>query len=120
MQEAIRKVVGAAPVDTGKVKLELPPLIENGNAVPLAVSVDSPMTDGRSREGDPRVHREEPAAQRGELLPRAARRAARSVATRVRLADSQTVVAIARAERRLVLVRQRGRGRHARGLPRGG
>ena len=44
MQEAIRKVVGSARVSTGKVKLELPPLVENGNAVPLAVSVESPMT----------------------------------------------------------------------------
>ena len=45
MQEAIRKVVGSARVTPGKVKLELPPLIENGNAVPLTVSVESPMTE---------------------------------------------------------------------------
>src|SRR6266581_1653683 len=45
MQEAIRKVVGSARVNTGKLKLELPPLIENGNTVPLAVTVDSPMTE---------------------------------------------------------------------------
>ena len=38
MQEAIRKVVGSARVNPGKVKLELPPLIENGNAVPLTVT----------------------------------------------------------------------------------
>ena len=44
MQEAIRKVVGPARVGTGRVKLELPPLSENGNAVPLGVSVESPMT----------------------------------------------------------------------------
>src|SRR5262245_42958750 len=44
MKDAIRKVVGEAPVQKGKVKLELPPLVENGNAVPLTVSVDSPMT----------------------------------------------------------------------------
>src|SRR5688500_2720218 len=43
-QDAIRKVVGAARVNAGKVKLELPPLSENGHAVPLTVSVDSPMT----------------------------------------------------------------------------
>ena len=44
MQEAIRKVVGAAESTAGRVKLELPPLVENGNAVPLTVSVESPMT----------------------------------------------------------------------------
>src|SRR5438128_9158260 len=44
MQEAIRKVVGAARVNQGRVKLELPPLVENGNTVPLTVSAESPMT----------------------------------------------------------------------------
>jgi sulfur-oxidizing protein SoxY len=42
---AIGAVVGEAPVHQGKVKLEVPPLVENGNAVPLTVSVDSPMTE---------------------------------------------------------------------------
>src|SRR3984885_15137915 len=41
---AIRNVVGAAVVHTGKVKLEIPPLVENGNTVPMTVSVTSPMT----------------------------------------------------------------------------
>src|SRR2546427_12623651 len=45
MQEAIRKVVGSARVNPGKVKLDLPPLIENGNAVPLTGSVETPMTE---------------------------------------------------------------------------
>src|SRR3990170_1575818 len=45
MQEAIRKVVGPGRVSPGRVKLELPPLVENGNVVPLAVSVESPMTE---------------------------------------------------------------------------
>jgi sulfur-oxidizing protein SoxY len=44
MQELIRKVVGEAPLRTGKVRLDVPPLVENGNAVSLIVSVDSPMT----------------------------------------------------------------------------
>src|SRR5437762_14316116 len=45
MQEAIRQVVGGARVSPGKVKLDLPPLIEHGNAVPLTVTVESPMTE---------------------------------------------------------------------------
>src|SRR2546427_10405132 len=44
MEAALRKVVGSARVNTGRVTLELPPLSENGNAVPLAVRVESPMT----------------------------------------------------------------------------
>jgi sulfur-oxidizing protein SoxY len=93
MQEAIRKVVGAAAVRPGKVKLDLPPLIENGNAVPLTVSVASPMTDADHvrvvhvfTEKNP-----QPNVASFHLGPRAGRA---RVATRIRLADSQTVVAI--------------------------
>src|SRR6185295_6135234 len=45
LDEAIRKVVGGAQVRPGRVKLDLPPLIENGNSVPLTVTVDSAMTE---------------------------------------------------------------------------
>ena len=44
MQDAVRAVIGEAPVKKGKVKLDLPPLVENGNSVPCTVSVESPMT----------------------------------------------------------------------------
>ena len=37
-------MVGDAQVRPGKVKLDVPPLIDNGNAVPLTVTVESPMT----------------------------------------------------------------------------
>ncbi len=43
---AIRNVVGESPVHIGKVKLDIPPLVENGNTVPMTVSVASPMTAG--------------------------------------------------------------------------
>jgi sulfur-oxidizing protein SoxY len=41
----IGEIGGDEPVHRGKVKLEMPPLVENGNTVPLTVSVDSPMTE---------------------------------------------------------------------------
>jgi sulfur-oxidizing protein SoxY len=93
MQEAIRKVVGSAKVSPGKVKLELPPLIENGNAVPLAVNVESPMTEAQHVKT---VHvftekNPQPYVASFHLGPRAGRA---RVATRIRLADSQTVIAI--------------------------
>ena len=44
LQEAIGKVVGNAQVRKGRVKLDIPPLIDNGNAVPVTVEVESPMT----------------------------------------------------------------------------
>ena len=45
MAAAIHEVVGEAAVQQGKVKLDIPPLVENGNAVSLTVSVDSPMIE---------------------------------------------------------------------------
>src|SRR5712692_10380687 len=93
MQEAIRKVVGSARVNPGKVKLDLPPLIENGNAVPLTVTVDSPMTEANHVRA---IHvftekNPQPYVVSFHLGPRAGRA---KVATRVRLADSQSVVEI--------------------------
>lgn len=93
MQDAIGKVVGSARVNKGKVKLELPPLSENGNAVPLAVQVESPMTEADHVRA---IHvftekNPQPEVVSFHLGPRAGRA---SVATRIRLADTQTVVAI--------------------------
>lgn len=93
MQDAIRKVVGSARVGTGKVKLDLPPLVENGNAVPLTVSVESPMTQADHVRA---IHvftekNPQPGVVSFHLGPRAGRA---SVATRIRLADTQTVVAV--------------------------
>jgi sulfur-oxidizing protein SoxY len=93
MQEAIRKVVGAARVNTGKVKLDLPPLSENGNTVPLAISVESAMTQADHVRA---IHvftekNPQPDVVSFRFGPRAGRA---SVATRIRLADTQTVVAI--------------------------
>ncbi|MGH7419286.1 MAG: SoxY-related AACIE arm protein [Candidatus Rokuibacteriota bacterium] len=93
MQEAIRKVVGGARVTPGKVNLDLPPLIENGNAVPLTVTIDSPMTEAEHVRA---VHvftekNPQPNVVSFHLGPRAGRA---RMTTRVRLADSQNVVAI--------------------------
>jgi sulfur-oxidizing protein SoxY len=94
MQEAIGRVAGAAEVKPGRVKLEVPPLSENGNAVPLAVKVESPMT-GADHVRAIHVFTEknpQPEVVTFHLGPRAGRA---SVATRIRLADTQTVMAIA-------------------------
>ena len=44
LSTAIRNVVGEAPLKSGKIKIDIPPLVENGNTVPMTVSVASPMT----------------------------------------------------------------------------
>ena len=92
-QEAIRRVVGTANVNRGKVTLDLPALVDNGNAVSLAVRVDSPMTEAEHVKA---IHvftekNPQPDVATFHLGPRAGRA---SVATRIRLADTQTVIAI--------------------------
>src|SRR5262249_40050324 len=94
MQEAIRKIVGSTPVTKGRVKLELPPLSENGNAVPLTVGVESAMTQADHVKA---IHvfnekNPQPDVASFRLGPRAGRA---TVSTRIRLADTQTVTAIA-------------------------
>lgn len=94
LDEAVRKVVGNAPLRAGKVKLDLPPLIENGNSVPLTVSVDSPMTAADHVRA---IHvftekNPQPNVISAFLGPRAGR--ARLV-TRARIADTGTVTAVA-------------------------
>jgi sulfur-oxidizing protein SoxY len=95
MDEVIRNLVGEATIKRGKVTLELPPIVENGNVVPLTVSVDSPMSEANHvtaihifNEKNP-----QPYVATFNLGPRAGRA---GVSTRIRLADSQRVVAIAR------------------------
>ena len=92
-QEAIRKVVGAVRVNQGRVRLELPPLVENGNTVPLTVSVDSPMTPADHVKAIHVFAEKNPLPNVVSFFvgPRAGRA---HIATRVRLADTQTVVAI--------------------------
>jgi len=94
MAAAIREVVGEAVVKPGKVKLDVPPLVENGNTVPLNVAVESPMSAADHvkaiylfNEKNP-----QPNIANFHLGPRAG---VAKVATRIRLADSQKVIAIA-------------------------
>ncbi len=95
MAAAIRDVAGAAVVRTGKVKLDVPPLVENGNTVPMTVSVASPMTaEDHVRSIHVFVEKNpQPNVGNFVLGPRAGRA---QVSTRIRLADSQKVVAIAK------------------------
>jgi len=95
MDEAIRALVASAMVKPGRVKLELPPIVENGNTVPLTVTVDSPMSETDYVAG---IHifnekNPQPYVAAFDLGPRAGKAV---VSIRIRLADSQQVVAIAR------------------------
>jgi sulfur-oxidizing protein SoxY len=95
MTAAIRTIVGEAEVRTGKVKLEVPPLVENGNTVPMTVSVSNPMTAADHVVSIHVFNEKNPQPNMGNfyLGPHAGRA---QVSTRIRLADSQKIVAIAR------------------------
>ena len=94
LEEAIRKVTGGKAVKAGKVKLDIPPLVDNGNAVPITVSVESPMTAADHvtaitvlTEKNP-----QPYVLSAHLGPRAGRA---RVSVRGRIADTGNVIAIA-------------------------
>ncbi|WP_316398377.1 SoxY-related AACIE arm protein [Bradyrhizobium sp. 33ap4] len=95
LSAAIRSVIGEANVHTGKVKLDIPPLVENGNTVPMTVNVTSPMTAVEYVKSIHIFNEKNPQPNIGNfhLGPRAGRA---QVSTRIRLADSQKVTAIAR------------------------
>jgi sulfur-oxidizing protein SoxY len=94
MKEAIGKVIGTAKVTEGKVSLDIPPLVENGNVVPVSVSVDSPMTADNYVKSLHIFNEKNPLPDviSMSLGPRAGKAA---IATRIRLAGAQKVVAIA-------------------------
>ncbi len=94
MQDAVRAAIGEAQVQKGKVKLDLPPLVENGNSVPCTVTVDSPMTAADYVKA---IHifnekNPQPNVISVKLGPRAGKA---SFSTRIRLADTQNITAIA-------------------------
>jgi sulfur-oxidizing protein SoxY len=94
MEAAIKKVIGAAPLRKGKVVIDVPPLVENGNTVPLTVSVDSPMTVTDHVKA---IHvfnekNPQPNVVAVHLGPRAGRA---TLSTRIKLANAQKIVAVA-------------------------
>ena len=95
MTSAIRTVVGEATVRTGKVKLDVPPLVEDGNTVPMTVTVSNPMTPADHVVSIHVFNEKNPQPNMGNfyLGPHAGRA---QISSRIRLADSQKIVAIAK------------------------
>lgn len=93
--EMIQKFTGGKQATEGKVKLDLPEIAENGNTVPMTITVDSPMSeqsyvsevlvvgDGNPRAGMATFHFS-PASGVAEAN------------TRIRLAATQNIIAIAK------------------------
>ncbi len=93
--KAIMDFTGGKKPETGKITLTAPEIAENGNTVPISVSVESPMTeddyvsdviifaDGNPNPGVATLHF---TPMSGEA----------SATTRMRLAKTQNVVAVAK------------------------
>jgi sulfur-oxidizing protein SoxY len=94
LSAALREFSGGAPIAVGRVRLEIALLIENGNAAPVTINVESPMTaaDHVRRIGIFNERNPQRDVAVFTLGPRAGRA---SVSTRIRLATSQQLVAVA-------------------------
>ena len=93
-QEAIKAILGDRTAQEGRITLDLPQIAENGNTVPLSVEVESAMTDADYvksvhilAEDNPR-----PDVATFHFTPRSGKAMA---ASRMRLAKTQNVIAIA-------------------------
>ena len=94
MDAAIRSVFGEAVIRKGKVVLDLPPLVENGNTVPMTVTVDSPMTKENHVKAIHVFNERNP--QANVISVRLGARAGKAhMATRIRLAGTQKLMAVA-------------------------
>jgi sulfur-oxidizing protein SoxY len=95
MQTSLQQWTGGAPIKRGKVKLDVAKLVDNGNAVPITVTVDSPMTAADHVVGIAVFNEKNPLPDvaRFKLGPRAGKA---EVATRIRMATSQNLIAVAK------------------------
>ena len=98
IDEAIKAVTGDATPTEGRIVLTLPQIAENGNTVPIEISVDSPMSDTDYvksihifADGNPN-----PNVATYNFTPACGEA---RCATRIRLAKTQNIIAIAEMSR---------------------
>ena len=94
LQAALRSFTGGRAVQSGRVELLISPLVENGNAVPVTLRAESPMTTTQHvrRMAVFTERNPQPEVAVFHLGPMAGRA---EVSTRIRLATSQALVAVA-------------------------
>jgi sulfur-oxidizing protein SoxY len=90
----LKSILGSKTATTGRIKLDIPELAENGNSVPLTITVDSPMTAADHVKTIYILSPENPLPDvaRFHLGPRSGRA---KVSTSVRLATSQRLMVLA-------------------------
>ena len=92
LQGAIAAFTAGTVVRDGRVRLDIAPLVENGNAVPVSLGVEGAEPGSVRRLALFNEQNPQPEVAVFELGPLAGRA---QVSTRMRLATSQTVVALA-------------------------
>lgn len=95
MAAAVTEFAQGQPVRKGRVKFEIASLVDNGNVVPIRITVDSPMTAADHVREIAVFNEKNPQKDVGRftLGPRSGRA---DIATRMRLATSQKLIALAR------------------------
>lgn len=93
MAAAIHRFSGGAARREGKVKLDVATLVDNGNTVPITVSVAHVPANEVTAIALFNERNPQSEVARFDFAPRAA---SRTVATRIRLVTSQQLVAVAR------------------------
>lgn len=94
LEDALKKILGDAKPTEGKISVDMPEIAENGNTVPFTLSVDSPMTEQNhvkaihifaagNPQADVATFRFTPASGKA------------AVSSRMRLAKTQDVIALA-------------------------
>jgi sulfur-oxidizing protein SoxY len=91
---AVSAYAGGKKVTPGKVKLDIAELVDNGNVVPITVTVNSPMTMANHVQAIAVFNEKNPQREvvKFTLGPRYGRA---EVSTRIRLATTQKLVAVA-------------------------
>ena len=92
--QILDKLVGGKKATPGKVKLRIPEIAENGNTVPMTVTVDSPMTASSYVRAIHVVTDRNPRPELASFYFSPANGKA-EVSTRIRLAETMHVVAYA-------------------------
>ena len=93
--EAIKKFTGGKAPVQGKVKLDLPEIAENGNTVPMTVTVESPMTE-QSHVTDVMIVANENPRSGVVTFHFSPASGVAEANTRIRLATTQNIIAVAK------------------------
>jgi sulfur-oxidizing protein SoxY len=92
--QVLNKLVGGKKATPGKIKLRIPEIAENGNTVPMTVTVDSPMTAENFVKAVHVVTDNNPRPEVASFYFTPANGKA-EVSTRIRLAETMHVIAYA-------------------------